>query len=1374
MGEPAAAPLAQTDSLLDSQPEASTSGVPGWQTSTPVPHEQDEEVDQSEEVGDVLCGGCGKLINEDSAQGGVIHFATQLWHLECFRCAKCSQPVSTDRDDILLLSDGHPICASCNYSCQICGLPILEEAIMTGDESYHATCFTCRSCKEPIKELVFAKTSQGIYCMPCHSERVARSRRHSEARKKSGKHRDGSTRRARQPTDGSQSTDKATNADDTATHSQLPPSEPSAASIATSASLASTTEGTRAQDSEVSQHSDQTLHPLLPGHTENGTGEASLPSRAVTPSSELPTTPQMPSPPLGTHLTSLQSQSQSQLRSPFSSSPAQNYSRPVPPSAGATSMSRGVSSSANHQEPSTSTASPPSRLSAADSTRKRESPLPATPIGASAGLTTAGAPPNGMGDDHHSQQGSVQHVPVIRRSSDSDAKDAVAALRSITASESAPSHASPSTRPGSAAAIKVERASSSQGFGADGRITPTPTVSGTANYERILGSPLRHSSSPAAAIQESPVLPRSPSGLLPRASHFSSSSEDDAESRERSATAPVKRASRLSHMELSSQDPAIPKRLDGLSPEPALAETFSFYDADFANLIDSISDNDLERTASQMSSPVLVDDASSPFADGRAQRRSHGQVELSSTDETQMVTSQSAASMMTIQARMRESMSQARDGQVSMETAFIEMVLQELDDTRNRMKALRSKYDQLKRASQYAVQGIDYARVEYDAQRQARSDAEMEMLKLKERLAEQASKLAALAHSEKQQETLDQRSKDIKTSLQDMTKSLTKLTVERDLKAAEVAELIAVQEGRSQLPSGPDASSNGEAEKLLQSRLSLRLDDVKARYRQDIEHLTDQRNELLIEIEDLRQSRDVYLEETETLNTRNEELNTLLSRLTAKVESMSLADQSSSVSSRQSSRSVQAGPGAGAGKSSSGFGFGFSTRGGRGHAVSPSIASSRDGFTGGSSAGYHSAADPEPTTSGPAPSRGAMNLPPQAAAQTRAEAVALASLASSSGASLPLAPSNSAQGGANNKKFKWMKPISSSKNSNPQGLAGPPVSPSPPMPPPKNGHHGHTSSASLQPSLFSSQREKELISHEQIVREHVFVPFHVLRPTRCFACQKNMWGQSEVRCASCGQVCHSKCLSSLPISCTQPYLGRADELGSEPAGPSMFGRSLVEQAAAEGRDIPLVVEKCIQAVERNGMDYEGIYRKSGGSSQLRVITQLFERGSHFDLDDVERFNDVSAVTSVLKNYFRELPEPLMTYELHEGFIKCIEQFKTSKTNERPSSSAGESGPLASGSAGPENGKVEDAKLQKMREMVGQLPRAHLETLKLLIGHLNQVARRSDENRMTARNLGVVFGPTLMKSPDASKEFSEMGGKSLTVEYLTERYQDVFA
>jgi hypothetical protein len=70
------------------------------------------------------------------------------------------------------------------------------------------------------------------------------------------------------------------------------------------------------------------------------------------------------------------------------------------------------------------------------------------------------------------------------------------------------------------------------------------------------------------------------------------------------------------------------------------------------------------------------------------------------------------------------------------------------------------------------------------------------------------------------------------------------------------------------------------------------------------------------------------------------------------------------------------------------------------------------------------------------------------------------------------------------------------------------------------------------------------------------------------------------------------------------------------------------------------------------MDYEGIYRKTGGASQSKMITQLFERGDYdaFDLRDSDQFNDICSVTSVLKTYFRSLPNPLLTFELHEQFV----------------------------------------------------------------------------------------------------------------------------
>ena len=105
-----------------------------------------------------------------------------FFHVDCFKCAKCHDKVTADTN-LLLLSDGQPVCSNCSYNCSVCHQPILDEAIMTGDDSYHAHCFKCRSCHNRIDELMFAKTSHGIYCMRCHNQRVARSRRHAQKQK---------------------------------------------------------------------------------------------------------------------------------------------------------------------------------------------------------------------------------------------------------------------------------------------------------------------------------------------------------------------------------------------------------------------------------------------------------------------------------------------------------------------------------------------------------------------------------------------------------------------------------------------------------------------------------------------------------------------------------------------------------------------------------------------------------------------------------------------------------------------------------------------------------------------------------------------------------------------------------------------------------------------------------------------------------------------------------------------------------------------------------------------------------------------------------------------------------------------------------------
>lgn len=172
------------------------------------------------------------------------------------------------------------------------------------------------------------------------------------------------------------------------------------------------------------------------------------------------------------------------------------------------------------------------------------------------------------------------------------------------------------------------------------------------------------------------------------------------------------------------------------------------------------------------------------------------------------------------------------------------------------------------------------------------------------------------------------------------------------------------------------------------------------------------------------------------------------------------------------------------------------------------------------------------------------------------------------------------------------------------------------------------------------------------------------------------------------------------------------------------------------------------------MDFEGIYRKSGGTTLAKEITMLFERGEPFDLDDPERFNDIGAVTSVLKNYFRTLPTPLMTHALHDEWLALL------CPNPR-------GGSLDDGSEPGTSESIADARVaEDFRALLRRLPSAHFCTLRYLVLHLFHVQARADQNRMTARNLGVVFGPTLLRAPDldASKELAEMGPKARIIEY----------
>ncbi|GAB1319000.1 Rho-type gtpase-activating protein [Madurella fahalii] len=195
------------------------------------------------------------------------------------------------------------------------------------------------------------------------------------------------------------------------------------------------------------------------------------------------------------------------------------------------------------------------------------------------------------------------------------------------------------------------------------------------------------------------------------------------------------------------------------------------------------------------------------------------------------------------------------------------------------------------------------------------------------------------------------------------------------------------------------------------------------------------------------------------------------------------------------------------------------------------------------------------------------------------------------------------------------------------------------------------------------------------------------------------------------------------------------------APSTLFGSDLVERADFERRQIPSVVTRCIEEVELRGMDIEGIYRKTGGNSQVKMIQEGFDKQEDYDISDPSL--DITAVTSVLKQYFRKLPIPLLTFEVYE---RVLESNAIQNETER---------------------------CAHLRKTINMLPPKHRDCLEFLMFHLARVASRERENLMSPKNLAVVFAPTIMRDHSLEKEMTDMHAKNLAVQFLIENSHTIF-
>ncbi|KAK7499835.1 hypothetical protein BaRGS_00008926, partial [Batillaria attramentaria] len=169
----------------------------------------------------------------------------------------------------------------------------------------------------------------------------------------------------------------------------------------------------------------------------------------------------------------------------------------------------------------------------------------------------------------------------------------------------------------------------------------------------------------------------------------------------------------------------------------------------------------------------------------------------------------------------------------------------------------------------------------------------------------------------------------------------------------------------------------------------------------------------------------------------------------------------------------------------------------------------------------------------------------------------------------------------------------------------------------------------------------------------------------------------------------------------------------------VFGCDLGEHLLNSGHDVPLVLKSCSEVIERHGI-VDGIYRLSGITSNIQKLRVAFDEDQVPELMESTYLQDIHSISSLLKMYFRELPNPLLTYQLYDKFAEAV--------------------------------KDEDNKLLRIHDVVQQLPPPHYRTLEYLMRHLGRVASHAVETGMHSKNLAIVWAPNLLRSKEL-----ELGG-----------------
>ncbi|XP_034385919.1 unconventional myosin-IXb isoform X2 [Cyclopterus lumpus] len=254
------------------------------------------------------------------------------------------------------------------------------------------------------------------------------------------------------------------------------------------------------------------------------------------------------------------------------------------------------------------------------------------------------------------------------------------------------------------------------------------------------------------------------------------------------------------------------------------------------------------------------------------------------------------------------------------------------------------------------------------------------------------------------------------------------------------------------------------------------------------------------------------------------------------------------------------------------------------------------------------------------------------------------------------------------------------------------------------------------PKARKKRRKKDKSMESPL--DHVFVNYQVNIMQSCDQCSSYIWGMEKAyMCSYCKMVCHKKCLCKIVTDCSTFCVKKSDE----ESGGLHFGVRVCH-LVSDKNPVPIVLEMMLEHVEMHGLYTEGIYRKSGSANRMKELHQRLETDPHLVcLEDYP----IHTVTGLVKQWLRELPDPLMTFIHYSDFLHTVEL--------------------------PEK----QEQLHAVYKGLEELPMANFNTLERLVFHLVRVCKEEAHNRMSSNSLAIVFAPCVLRCPDSADPLLSM-------------------